>query len=44
MARFSLGLNLFISSPSVTHEILFLPDRYWSEEFRNGYEPAGYPL
>lgn len=44
MARFSLGLNLFISSPSVTREILFLPDRYWSEEFRNGYEPAGYPL
>lgn len=41
---FHLGLNLYLMCPSVSKELLFLPLKYCSEDYRQGYEPNGYPL
>ena len=34
---FKLGINLFLSSPRVTKEILMLPDRYWPDQYSDNY-------
>lgn len=35
---FNLGLNLFISNPAVSKQIMYLPERYMTETFKNLYE------
>ena len=35
---FHLGLNLFIANPTISKQILFLPEKYTTENFRKLYE------
>ena len=35
--QFKLGINLFLSNPKVTKEILMLPDRYWPDQYLENY-------
>jgi len=35
---FKLGYNLIIVLPSKTKEVMYLPRRYWSDNYRNLYE------
>lgn len=41
---FYLGLNLFIANPTISKQILFLPERYETEEFRKLYEERKFML
>ena len=35
--QLKLGINLFLSSPRITKEILLLPDRYWPDQYADEY-------
>lgn len=35
---FRLGVNLILASPSVSHEVLYLPEKYWPEDYRKAYK------
>jgi hypothetical protein len=34
---FRLGLNLILANPVVSKEVLYLPERYWPEDYQNAY-------
>lgn len=35
--HFHLGLNLLLADKKSSKEVLYLPERYWSEDYRNSY-------
>ncbi len=34
---FHLGLNLIIANASISKEVIFLPERYWTEDYKKAY-------
>jgi hypothetical protein len=41
---FRLGLNLLLSSPSVSKEVCYLPTKYWPKELENAYTNGEFTL
>ena len=37
VASFRHGINLFISAPNISKELLLLPERYWSDQYTEWY-------
>jgi len=44
VSYFHLGLNLILSSPSISQEVLYFPTKYWPKDLLNAYTKGEFTL